>query len=251
MQISLFPTAAKTMHNRLSKLFESISYYVKWSPLSWAYPFSRTKLRIFNGYHRKILEDNLKYVYIINSILSVAVCIMDSTSDYINNGFPSLYTLLPLASIIYHIFLFVSLKAPCLKKRIMKVIGVLNFGSLVLLIAALEIHDRNTYLAANVEIAVLGCGVVTVYFQDSFIQSLFLWICLIGISCYSYVIFFTAYGQVGADFGELVSCVVVVVIAVLPLLLLLLLLWLLLYCCCCYCCCCCCCSCRCFCCCSY
>ena len=90
----------------------------------------------------------------------------------------------------------------------MKAIGVLNFGSLLLLVAALEIHERTNYLishsTANVEIAVLGCGVVTVYFQDSFIQSVFLWVCLIGMSCY--VTLFTAHNLVGADFGELVSC---------------------------------------------
>ena len=192
--------------NVLKKCFDSfrkkLSYVLKWSPVSCVYSFSGTRLQLFSSYHEHILNENLQYIYMINTSLGISILLFHLLYVWLNQQIFDMkidiqtYVALPLAvvSILYHGSVFILLKVNRLKKWIQKIAGLLNLVSLLVLHfflgsfflrAKLALSSNSTtnplsLLDARVTAAAFEGSVATFYFQNSFVISGFIWLALAG-----------------------------------------------------------------------
>lgn len=183
-----------------SFLWGKISYLLNWNPVWCAHSgsFTDERLKIFRSFQKKILIENLVYVYPIITILSLVSLLVDIIYGKITektnprpNYFNSWHVLgLSIANIFYHAFLFLLLKVDFLRKKALKIIGFLNVFSLVLLqlyfmfnASLLSSSNSLTALTVGLSVSIFLNSVFLLYFQDSFLLCLFYWIQVTSLTC--------------------------------------------------------------------
>lgn len=183
-----------------SFLWGKISFLLNWSPVWCVYSgsFTDERFQIFRGFQKKIQAGNLVYVYLIIATLSLVSSLVDITYGKITekidprpNYFNSWHMVgLSIANIVYHALLSLLLKVNFLRKTALKIVGFLNVLSLVLLqlyfgynVSLLSSSNSLTTLTGALSISIFQNSVLLVYFQDSFLLSLFFWILVTVLTC--------------------------------------------------------------------
>ena len=208
--------------NMLKRCIDSIrrkvSYVLKWSPVSFVYSFSGTRLQLFSSYHEHILNENLQYIYMINTSLSISILFLYLFYIWLNQRISAMkvdvktYCALSfvVASILYHALVFILLKVNGLKKWIQKITGLLNLVSFVVLhlfLGSRFLLNSSTsplsMLDAGVSIAAFEGSVVTFYFQNSFVISSLIWLALAVVTCLMDLIQISDFTD---KIGTVVSC---------------------------------------------
>ena len=201
-----------------SFIWGKISYLLNWSPVWCVFSgsLSGERLRIFKSFQQKVLSEKLQYVYMIITALSLVSLLSDIAYGEIterrnaSNNFDSWYILgLSIANIFYHTLLFFLFKVNVLKRKAVKVVGCLNVLSLILQqlffrlnITLLSSSNSLTMLTLALAVSVFQNSVLLVYFQDSFLLSMFFWIVVSGLATGGVLSNARDYA---ADFGSVVS----------------------------------------------
>ena len=164
---------------------------VDWSPASYFYSIPHNRINIFGHFQRKILYQNLQYLYVTVTLVSLSVLLSHIAAvdlyldDYTLNEI-IVDSLLGLLIISYHCFLLFVLKVDSFKKRFYKILPILNVISYLLLRASVEKFAVQLSVGeVNVIIEVLDSGIITFYFQNSFALSFFFWSVSMGFSLIS------------------------------------------------------------------
>lgn len=202
-----------------SALQEKISFFLKWNPLGCVYSgsISKKRLQIFSKFQQKVLAGNLQHVYMIVASYSLVILLVDIIywagleENLRPTNFRSLYVLgLSLANAGYHGLLFVLLRVKTLKKKILRIIGLLDAFSLFLLqmffgyhLVLLAANNSLITLTVGLAVAIFANSVTMLYFQDSFALSMFFWIAETSLACYGALS--SANGRT-ANFDSVVSC---------------------------------------------
>lgn len=168
--------------------------------------FTSVRLRIFSSFHQRILDHNLEYVYILISLLSLSVMLIHFIyswlEDWMLNTLHSKYNYVlafSLVNIIYHFSLFVMFKVNYLKMKIQNISGAFKLVSIILLhillgyytvVLSLARSSSNslTSLTIRVTNAIFETSVITIYFQNSFLMSVLLWVIIVGLASYGALI---------------------------------------------------------------
>lgn len=213
------------MKRFLSNLWEKISNFLKWSPMTYVHSLQGVRLKMFGIFYERTLRDNvLPYIYIMNTLLSFSALIlyiiynwlddaMLHTSKSLLTSFSSVYIFsMSAINILYHLALLAALKVNCLKKKLGHIMGILH------LISFITLHLLLSYFAILISFSSIGVAsaifqssVVTVYFQNSFLVSLFLWLVVTTLYSVGYLL---AFSQSEHGGSEIVSCPLMLVIGV-------------------------------------
>lgn len=186
------------MKKYASILCRKIYFVLNWNPIWCCFSFtSNERFWIFNSFLQKILAEHLQYIYaIIASLSAVALLLQFFESIFISEG-PELYNswytfVLSGVNIAYHTLLFIAIKVKYVKKKVLKIITILNVVSIVLVqllfafnVAQLSSRTNSlTTLSVGLSINIFESTVYIVYFQNSFLLSLLVWLGTTSITCW-------------------------------------------------------------------
>ena len=205
------------MKNCRSLLWEKISYILKWNPLWYLNSFTDgDRLQIFSRFQKNILAKNLPYIYMIIILMNICVILAHTIYSFIPEGrripllnFTGGYTFfLSIGSAAYHILLLILLKVKCSRDKVLKIIGILNVVSFIMIrmlfgfYAALLSFGNSRISLIGVSLVIFESSVIIIYFQEMFRVALFF--CMASISIATWGTLARAANET-ADFPQLVS----------------------------------------------
>ena len=181
----------KFLKNLFAKVWQKILLALKWNPVTWVNSFNEIRLKTFASFYKTVLVDILPHIYSLIALLSVVVLVFYLSldlgfadhgiedSDHLNSDLHII--LFCGTNVIFHLSLLAAIKIRCLQDYYWKIVGVLHLISFCLLHMTLRVFINfitisNLFSSVGVASAVFEFCVITVYYQNSFIMSLILWL---------------------------------------------------------------------------